>query len=149
MRLMFKKILFFIEYAHNRKRLYFSLGNRLPCESEETIILIQSTCPEHSQNDAMAMKNQVRYIIWSPFSQQCMTCLDHKGSVVHAAKDGEDVKNAHTLEWPATTYTCSHIPNEDGLRAEYKFMLQQSDGPKSKDREKHLLRMLTSVHRCL
>jgi hypothetical protein len=56
-----------------------------------------------------SLENLARYIIRASFSQERMQYLDHEGTVIYAAKDGNDRKVFDAGEWLAAM--CSHVSN--------------------------------------
>jgi len=67
--------------------------------------------------DDSAMENLARYIIQASFSQEQMTYLDKKGTVVYTAKDKKTSKSFPSLEWLAST--CAHIPHSGEQMVRY------------------------------
>lgn len=55
------------------------------------------------------MENPARYVIRASFSQERMQYLANEGTVIYAAKDGNDRKVFDAKEWFAAM--CSHVPN--------------------------------------
>ncbi|MBI4633578.1 MAG: transposase [Deltaproteobacteria bacterium] len=56
-----------------------------------------------------SMENLARYIIRASFSQERMQYLADEGTVIYAAKSGNDRKVFDAPEWLAAM--CSHVPN--------------------------------------
>ena len=64
-----------------------------------------------------ALENLARYIIRASFSQGGMRYLDKEGTVIYAAKDGNDRKVFEAGEW--LTAMCSHVPNRGEQMVRY------------------------------
>ena len=67
--------------------------------------------------DQTSLENLARYIIRASFSQERMRYLADEGTVIYAAKDGNDKKAFDASEWLAAM--CSRVPNRGEQMVRY------------------------------